>query len=168
MFATKEDVIALLKTYPQLVKKIKLLKYERQHPAQVSTQEVISGLALSHPLDGGAGAPGHISNKTMQIALNFREEADRMNYETVMEIDQELIGLRSRVEKLDFYIAQLDRKQAEVIRKYYFEEKTWPELQKEMHASSRTLVKRRDDGLAALVAMGQYLKGVMKEQTHTG
>ena len=61
-------------------------------------------------------------------------------------------------------MAQLDKKQAEVIRKYYFEEKTWPELQKEMHASSRTLVKRRDDGLTALMAMGQYMEGVMKEQ----
>lgn len=26
-------------------------------------------------------------------------------------------------------MAQLEKKQAEVIRKYYFEEKTWPEIQ---------------------------------------
>ena len=38
------------------------------------------------------------------------------------------------------------------------------ELQREMHMSSRTLVKRRDDGLAALMAMGQYMEGVMREQ----
>ena len=93
----------------------------------------------------------------MQIALNFQEETDRLNYATVMEIDQELAILRGRIEKLEFYVAQLDKKQAEVIRKYYFEEKTWPELQKEMHASSRTLVKRRDDGLTALMAMGQNM-----------
>ena len=49
MFKTKEDVIALLKTYPQLKKKINLLEYERQHPAQVSSQEVISGLAYTAP-----------------------------------------------------------------------------------------------------------------------
>ena len=158
MFKTKEDVIALLKTYPQLKKKINLLEYERQHPAQVSSQEVISGLALAHPISEGPGAAGHISNKTMQIALNFQEETDRLNYATVMEIDQELAILRGRIEKLEFYVAQLDKRQAEVIRKYYFEEKTWPELQKEMHASSRTLVKRRDDGLTALAAMGQYME----------
>ena len=130
----------------------------------MSSQEVISGLALAHPISEGPGAAGHISNKTMQIALNFQEETDRLNYATVMEIDQELAILRSRIEKLEFYVAQLDKRQAEVIRKYYFEEKTWPELQKEMHASSRTLVKRRDDGLTALMAMGQYMEGVMKEQ----
>ena len=44
---------------------------------------------------------------------------------------QELAILRGRIEKLEFYVAQLDKRQAEVIRKYYFEEKTWPELQKE-------------------------------------
>lgn len=60
-------------------------------------------------------------------------------------------------------MAQLEKKQAEVIRKYYFEEKTWPEIQKEMHISSRTLSKYRDDGLDALAAMGQYMGEVLKE-----
>lgn len=163
MFATKEDVIALLKTYPKLQKKINLLEYERMHPSQVSPEDIISGLAFAHPLEGGTTQPGHISNKTMQIALNFQDEADRMNYSTILEIDQELHTLKRRIKKLEFYVSQLEKKQAEVIRKYYFEEKTWPEIQKELHMSSRTLVKRRDDGLDALAAMGQYMDGVMKE-----
>lgn len=53
MFATKEDVIALLKTYPKLQKKINLLEYERMHPSQVSPEDIISGLAFAHPLEGG-------------------------------------------------------------------------------------------------------------------
>jgi len=60
-------------------------------------------------------------------------------------------------------VAQLEKKQAEVIRKYYFEEKTWPEIQKEMRISSRTLSKYRDDALDALVSMGQYMGGALKE-----
>ncbi len=163
MFATREDVAALLKTYPKLQKKINLLEYERLHPNRVSQDEVISGLALAHPLEGGTGQPGHISDKTMQIALNFQDEADRLNYATILEIDQELQMLRNRIHKLEFYVSQLDKRQAEVIRKYYFEEKTWPEIQKELRVSSRTLVKRRDDALDALASMGQYMDGVMKE-----
>lgn len=163
MFATREDVIALLKTYPKLQKKIRLLEYERLHPSQVSQDEVISGLALSHPLDGGSSPAGHISDKTMQIALNFQDEADRLNYATILEIDQELHILRNRIKKLEFYVSQLEKKQAEVIRKYYFEEKTWPAIQKEMHISSRTLSKYRDDALDALSAMGQYMREVLKE-----
>lgn len=163
MFATREDIIALLKTYPKLQKKINILEYERLHSSKVSQDEVISGLALGHPLTGISGAAGHISNKTMQIALNFQDEADRLNYETILEIDQELHTLRQRIEKLDFYVSQLNKKQAAVIRKYYFEEKTWPEIQKEMHISSRTLSKYRDDGLDALAAMGQYMGEILRE-----
>lgn len=165
MFATKEDVIALLKTYPKLQRKINLLEYERLHPSRVSQDEVISGLAFAHSLEGGTIQPGHISNKTMQIALKFQDETDRMNYATILEIDQEVHALKCRIDKLDFYVSQLEKKQAEVIRKYYFEEKTWNEIQKELHVSSRTLVKRRDDGLEALVSMGQYMDEVMKEAT---
>ena len=73
MFATREAVIKLLETYPKVKKKVKLLEYERLHPSQVSQEEVINGLALSHPLDGGPGSAGHISDKTMQIALNFQD-----------------------------------------------------------------------------------------------
>ena len=163
MFATREDVVALLITYPKLQRKVRLLEYGRLHPSQVSQEEVISGLALSHPLDGGPGPAGHISDKTMQIALNFQDETDRLNYVTVLEIDQELQVLRNRIEKLEFYVSQLEKKQAEVIRKYYFEEKTWPEIQMEMHISSRTLSKYRDDGLDTLAAMGQYMRDVLKE-----
>ena len=79
----------------------------------------------------------------MQIALNFQDETDRLNYATVLEIDQELHILKNRIAKLEFYVEQLEKKQADVIRKYYFEEKTWPEIQKEMHISSRTLSKYR-------------------------
>ena len=163
MFTTREDVIALLRIYPKLQRKVRLLEYERLHPPEVSQDEVINGLALSHPLDGGTSSAGHISDKTMQIALNFQDETDRLNYATVLEIDQELHILKNRIAKLEFYVEQLDKKQADVIRKYYFEEKTWPEIQKEMHISSRTLSKYRDDGLDALSAMGQYMRDVLKE-----
>ena len=61
MFVTRENVIALLKTYPKLQQKIRLLEYKRLHASQVSEDEVICVLALSHSLDGGASPPGHIT-----------------------------------------------------------------------------------------------------------
>lgn len=161
MFATKEELISLLKSYPMLKKKICLLQYERSHPSQVSEQEVINGLALSHPLNSEGGQPGHISDKTMRIALSFQSEADRLNYESVLEIDQELGILTQRLEKIEFYVDQLEAKQAEVIRNYYFKEKTWLEMQTQLRVSARTLIKRRDDGISALLDMGKYLDGIV-------
>ncbi len=35
-----------------------------------------------------------------------------------------------------------------------------------MHISSRTLSKCRDDGLAALAAMGQYMGEVLRKPAH--
>ena len=110
------------------------------------------------------GADDYITKPFSLMALRARVENIRKRTERPDTKVYEEAGYRFDFEKLEFYVAQLDKKQAEVIRKYYFEEKTWPELQKEMHASSRTLVKRRDDGLTALMAMGQYMEGVMKEQ----
>ena len=120
MFSTKEKLVSWLKAYPALKRKIRLLQYERTHPSQVSEQEVINGLALSHPLSGDGGQAGHISDKTMRIALSFQNETDRLNYESIWEIDQELSVLTRRLEKLEFYVDQLEKKQAEVIRDYYF------------------------------------------------
>lgn len=162
MFTTREDIESLLKKYQEWQKKITLLEFERDNPAEATQLEVLDGLALSHPSMDGPRAPGYISNKTMQLAMSFRNKADRMNCETLLDIDQELSILRTRTAKLDFYVSQLDEKQAEVIRGHYFEGKSWAELQKELHISSRTLSNRRNGGLDTLITMGEYLEKVIK------
>ena len=40
-----------------------------------------------------------------------------------MEIAQELHAVERQISKMEFYVSQLEEKQAEVIRKYYFEGK---------------------------------------------
>lgn len=153
----REQVIEDLKSYPTLAKKVALLRYEQEHPARVSDDEVIDGMALSRPVSDRIRPAGLISDKTMRIAVQFRDEKDRLNRETILEIAQELHTIELQISKLEFYVSQLEKKQADVIRKYYFEGKTWGELQQEMHLSPRTLLKRRDDGLDALVSIYSYL-----------
>lgn len=162
MIATREDIENLLKNYPGWKKKITLLEFERNNPSRATELEVLGGLALARPLIEGAGLSGHISDKTMQIALSFRDKTERMNRDTLLDIDQELEILQTRIEKLDFYVSQLDKGQAEVIRGHYFEGKSWADLQKELHISSRTLSNRRNGGLDALIAMGGYLERIIK------
>jgi len=158
----RAQVIEDLKQYPSLKKKIILLRYEQSHPARVTDGEVIDSMALSRPVSDSIRPSGFISDKTMRIATQFRDRKDRLNQETVMEIAQELHAVERQISKLEFYVSQLEEKQAEVIRKYYFEGKTWPELQQEMHLAPRTLIKRRDDGLDALADIYTYLNQVTK------
>ena len=153
----REQVIEDLKQYPALKKKIILLRYEQDHPARISDGEVIDSMALSRPVTDGIRSEGFISDKTMRIATQFRDKKERLNQEAVMEIAQELHAVERQISKLEFYVSQLEEKQAEVIRGYYFEGKTWGELQQEMHLSPRTLIKRRDDGLDGLASMYSYL-----------
>lgn len=158
----RAQVIEDLKQYPELKKKVILLRYEQEHPARITDGEVIDSMALSRPVSDGIRPAGFISDKTMLIATQFRDRKDRLNQETIMEISQELHAVERQISKLEFYVSQLEKKQAEVIRRYYFEGKTWGELQQEMHLSPRTLIKRRDDGLDALASMYAYLEQVTK------
>lgn len=160
----RAQVIKDLKSYPELKKKVVLLRYEQEHPARISDGEVLGSMALSHPVSDGIRSSGYISDKTMLIATQFRDKADRLNQETIMEIEKELHDVERQLAKLEFYVSQLDHKQAEVIRKYYFERKTWGELQSEMHLAPRTLIKRRDEGVDALVSIYAYLGQVKGER----
>lgn len=153
----REQVMDDLKQYPALKKKVILLRYEQEHPARITDGEVIDSMALSRPVSDGIRSAGFISDKTMRIATQFRDKKDRLNQETMMEIAQELHNVEQQISRLEFYVSQLEEKQAEVIRKYYFEGKTWEELQREMHLAPRTLLKRRDDGLDGLVSIYSYL-----------
>lgn len=162
MFTNRENVIEQLKAYPLLQKRANLLRYEQSHPAQVSEVEVIEALALTQPLESRSSQAGHVSDKTMQIAATFRDEQEYLNYAAVMDIGWELGVLEAHIAKLEFYVSQLKTDQSEVIRKYYFEEKTWAELQRELMVSRSTLIKRRDSGIDALVEMGTYLEKLCK------
>lgn len=158
----RTQVIEDLKSYHQLKKKLALLRFEQEHPARVSDDEVIDSMALSRPVSDSIRATGFISDKTMRIAAQFRDTRDRLNQSTSIEIAQELHAVEQQISKLEFYVSQLEDKQAEVIQKYYFERKTWNELQVEMHLSPRTFLKRRDDGLDSLVSMYTYLGQICK------
>ena len=151
----REQVIDDLKQYPELKKKVILLRYEQEHPAKISDSEVIDSMALSRPVSDGIRPAGFISDKTMRIATQFRDKKDR------------LYTVEQQISKLEFYVSQLEEKQAEVIRKYYFEGKTWGELQREMHLAPRTLLKRRDDGLDALVSIYSYIGQVKGDRRNT-
>ena len=97
----REQVIDDLKQYPELKKKVILLRYEQEHPAKISDSEVIDSMALSRPVSDGIRPAGFISDKTMRIATQFRDKKDRLNQETIMEIAQELYTVEQQISKLE-------------------------------------------------------------------
>lgn len=63
----REQVIDDLKQYPELKKKVILLRYEQEHPAKISDSEVIDSMALSRPVSDGIRPAGFISDTVLDF-----------------------------------------------------------------------------------------------------
>jgi len=66
---TRNYVLNVLKSCQDRVKKISLLRYELEHPAQISPDEMIDAMSFGRGEGTGSGK-GRISNKTL---YNFRK-----------------------------------------------------------------------------------------------
>lgn len=163
---TKAYVIDLLKSYHKRINQIALLHYELEHPPNISSDEMIGAMSLGHG-DGTARAKGHISNKTLYIALNYQEQADRMNSDAREEIVKHLVELEREQEKLAYCISLLDEHQATVIRRFYFENHTWGEIARELHVVIRTIHKIKNRALDRLAAMYTFAERSQTQQGHT-
>lgn len=158
---TRSKVTELLKAYPSKKRQIEQLKIELEHPARVSDKEIIDSLSFGGQAPGEAGGRnGHISNKTMMIALQYRDVMQRINSDAIIQITQELHALEAEVARLERYVSLLTRRQQEVIRLYYFEGNNWTVLEDRLHLARRTLFKHRDEALDELAAMFQFIEQV--------
>lgn len=149
----KAYVIGLLESYHERMNQIALLHYELEHPANISPDEMIGAMSLGHS-DGSVRSNGHISNKTLYIALNYQEQTDRTNSEVREEVVDRLIKLEREQDRLVYYIALLkDTQQETVIRRFYFEKRTWSEIAQELNVVTRTVHKIKNRALDRLAAM---------------
>ena len=163
-FMVRDQIIASLKDYPKTKRRLSILQFEYCHRHILTETEMINAMALApRSADSEGSQTGTFSDNTMYIALHFQERRELLNHETLNEITREITILEAKVKKIEFYVSQLQKQQAEVIRCHYFEGIAWTDLQKTLHVSSRALLKRRDAAIHELVNMYIYLKSVTKE-----
>lgn len=151
----KKHVIDLLATYHDRERQIALLHYELEHPGKVSGTEQIDSMSYAHG-DGLGQSKGHISNKTLYIALNYEEQAERLNSATISEIANELFELEQRQKKLQFYVALLEKRQAEVIRLLYVELVSPKKVADILGVAYRTVERIKKGAIENLAAMYAY------------
>ena len=152
----KTYVISLLESYRTRERQISLLHYEMKHSARVTPEEMIDGISLIHSTSIGNGGKGHISNKTMYIALNYQERVGHINAEAANEIAQRLLELEAEQNRIRHYVSLLEKREAEVIRLFYMEQMTMDTMEKEMHLSVKTLRKLKNQAVDALAAMYEF------------
>ena len=74
MKTTRESIVRLLENYPTMQRQIALLRYEMEHPAHISPSELIGAMSFAKG-DGLGTSSGHISDKTLYIAMNYQQKA---------------------------------------------------------------------------------------------
>lgn len=158
MSESKILVLELLKSYPHKKRRIAQLRFELEHPALIDGEELIDSLSLgSLAYNNNNSKGGYISDKTMMITLNYPDIAPKMNNETIVQIRHELRVIEEEVDRLEHYLSLLDQQQANILRLYYFEGRTWPELVQEFYISRRSLQNLRDQGVNELASMYQLI-----------
>lgn len=148
----KVYVLELLENYHKRAREIALLRYELAHPVRVTEDELIEAMSYAH--QDGVGRPeGHISNKTLYIALNYREQAGRLNTENVGEISAKLTRLEREQARLEYYISLLEPRQEQVLRRLYLERMPREKAADEFGLSVRRLQEIRVQAIEGLAEM---------------
>jgi len=154
---SKQKMAALLKSYPRKVRQLEQLCHELEDPPRVSGYDVIDCLSMGSPVIGG-GKSGQISDRTMMIALQYQEEAQKLNAETAAQIKGELQTLVAEIARLERYISLLNERQKEIIQRRYFEGQSWSDIEAELGLSRGTLNAERSRALDTLVSMYQFIE----------
>ena len=152
-------VINLLESCQERKRKIALLHYELEHPAHTSESEMIGAMALGHGSGSSGGhAEGHISDKTLYIALNYQSKVDKLNADTKEEIVVQLVELEREQTRLDYYISLLEERQATVLQLVYIKKLPLEEIASRIGVVLRTVRKIRDRAIDELAQMYEFTR----------
>lgn len=149
----KVRVLSLLETYSKRKREIDALSYELAHPAQVSPAEQLEAMTYAHGNAEGKPSISHISDKTLYIALNYREKTEKLNAGVVNEIAGQLVEMQQEQSRLEYYVSLLEPRQAEVIRRTYFQPEPQEAIAKALNVSVRTVQTNKMQAIDTLVGL---------------
>lgn len=158
---TQAQVMALLESYLDTIRKIAVYRYELEHLACVTPDEVIGSMNFTHN-DGIGSVTGHISNKTAYIAMHYQEKANELTEDATGKLAAVLWDMEQERDRLHFYVSLLPPRQRKVIRLHYFAGKTREEVCGLLKISSSTYDKNRKKGVELLCGMYADASAVKK------
>ena len=148
----KDYVVQELESYPRTLRQIAVLRYELEHPVQVSTEEMLDAMAFARGEHFGV-APGHVSDKTLYIAMNYRQKANEVNAEISGEISAKLLELEHKKNRIEYYVGMLDSRKAEIIRLCFFKGMTIEEAAEKLDVSAKTAQNAKKKALEDLTEL---------------
>ena len=151
----REQILQLLEEYPELVRKVSILRFELQRPPAISPEEMLETMNFAHG-SGERHISNVVSNKTMYIALNYREKSEQVNREQLDEIAGRLVPLEIKLERLEHYVSLLNDRMAQVIRLYYFKEQSWEAISSQLGISVRSAQYLKNAAIDKLTEMYEF------------
>lgn len=128
-------VLSLLENYPQMIRRIELMRYELRFTKAVTPQEMIEVMTYARKgTQGIADMPHDVPG----IALSYRDITERLNQEIISEALEKYMGLLREQDRLLHYVNLLSEREREIITAYYFDQRSWSEISKSLGISPRT------------------------------
>lgn len=148
-------VLRTLEEYPNIVRRIAILRYEIEHPIVVSPDEVIDSMNFSRSYSHSRNS-GNISNKTLYIALNYGQKVTELSSESERDLVMRLTELEQKKSRIDYYVSLLNDRKAQIVRQSFFEDMTWDEIAQEIGVTPRTAQLLRHQAIDELVKMYEF------------
>lgn len=156
---SKSYVMMCLENYAKNEQQIELLQCELSSISLISENEMIEALTFSKG-DGVTTSKGHVSDKTANIAMQYRDMINEMNEETIAAVINQLRPLKLQKDRLDRCIGLLSPIHNSIISGLYIQSRTVKDLASEIHVSERTILRYRDNAVNELVSMYELLESV--------
>jgi len=157
----RAEVIERLRTYPEIKRRIGQLRFELDNFPVIDECDFIESLALgAHPDGQGYRHGGHPSDKTMAIALQYKNIKREREDDSYFDIKRELRSLEPEARRLEHYVSILGSPETDAIRLLYFERKTWDEAAHQLNTSRQTLSRYRKSAINGLASMYAALSGI--------
>ena len=139
----------LLKAYPEMIQKRDCLAYQLAHFKGVSAEDVIASM-MTPKVDGERVKSSNLSDKTAQIALEYREKQARMNREWYAYLEKQLQDATEEIKFIESAVAALPNPLSELMLDVLKGHLTWEQLAEKHHLSRATVGRYKKRAIAQL------------------
>ena len=139
----------LLKAYPEMLQKRDCLANQLAHFKGLSAEDVIDSM-MTPRVEGERVRSSNLSDKTAQIALEYREKQARMNREWYAYLEKQLQAVNDEIVFLESAIDSLSGRLASIMRDMVVNRMTWNALAEKYYVSQRMIGKYRQKALQEL------------------
>ena len=148
----KTKIEKLLKLYPEMVRERDCITNQLAHFRGVSAEEVIESMYTPR-MDGERVQSSNLSDKTAQIALNYRERQQNINQDWYAHLEMRLQLLNDEIVFLKSALQSLPGELSQIMWDMVVEEQKWSTIEEKYNISHSALYRLRKKAIQQLATL---------------